>query len=139
MQRRRRSLYLPRSPSGESCTLFTLIDMKGKPMNRYEGAECPYCHQTLHADDEITVCPQCGAPYHRACAQKSGGCVLQELHADLCMSCGTCSYVCPAKRPLTPTVTLAKTFLKSQENRGKAYVCIGCRCRRNKDALCGCR
>lgn len=51
-------------------------------MNRYEGAECPYCHQTLHADDEITVCPQCGAPYHRACAQKSGGCVLQELHAE---------------------------------------------------------
>lgn len=51
-------------------------------MNRYEGAQCPYCHQTLHADDEITVCPQCGAPYHRACAQKSGGCVLQQLHAE---------------------------------------------------------
>ncbi len=51
-------------------------------MNRYEGAECPYCHQTLHADDEITVCPECGAPYHRACAQKSGGCVLQELHKE---------------------------------------------------------
>ena len=45
---------------------------------------------------------------------------LDQLMADLCIGCGTCSYVCPAKRPLTPTVTLAKTFLKSQKNRGKA-------------------
>ena len=51
-------------------------------MLRYEGAECPYCHQTLHDSDEITVCPQCGAPYHRECAKKAGGCVLTELHAQ---------------------------------------------------------
>ena len=51
-------------------------------MLRYEGAECPYCHQTLHDSDEITVCPQCGVPYHRECAKKAGGCVLTELHAQ---------------------------------------------------------
>lgn len=45
---------------------------------------------------------------------------LDRLMADLCIGCGTCSYVCPAKRPLTPTVTLAKTFLKQQKNRGKS-------------------
>ncbi len=49
-------------------------------MNRYEGALCPYCQQPIHENDDVTVCPLCGAPYHRECAQKSGGCVLTELH-----------------------------------------------------------
>ncbi|MBR1779872.1 MAG: electron transport complex subunit RsxC [Oscillospiraceae bacterium] len=44
---------------------------------------------------------------------------LDRLMADLCIGCGTCSYVCPAKRPLAPTVTLAKTFLKTHSNREK--------------------
>ena len=44
---------------------------------------------------------------------------LDRLMADLCIGCGTCSYVCPAKRPLTQSVTLAKNFLKSKRNRGK--------------------
>lgn len=51
-------------------------------MLRYEGAECPYCHQMLRDGDDITVCPQCGAPYHRECAKKAGGCVLTQLHAE---------------------------------------------------------
>ena len=42
-------------------------------MLQYEGAECPYCHQALHDGDDITVCPICGAPYHRECAKKAGG------------------------------------------------------------------
>ena len=33
--------------------------------------------------------------------------LLQELNADLCMSCGTCSFVCPAKRPLAPSIALS--------------------------------
>ena len=39
--------------------------------------------------------------------------LLQELNADLCMSCGTCSFVCPAKRPLTPSIALAKIMMKN--------------------------
>lgn len=39
--------------------------------------------------------------------------LLQELNADLCMSCGTCSFVCPAKRPLAPSIALAKIMMKS--------------------------
>ena len=38
---------------------------------------------------------------------------LQELNADLCMSCGTCSFVCPAKRPLAPSIALAKILMKN--------------------------
>ena len=39
--------------------------------------------------------------------------LLQELNADLCMSCGTCSFVCPAKRPLAPSIALAKIMMKN--------------------------
>ena len=39
---------------------------------------------------------------------------LRKLMADVCIGCGTCSYVCPAKRPLTQSTTLAKAFLRSR-------------------------
>ncbi len=51
-------------------------------MIQYEGAECPYCHQILHDGDDITVCPICGAPYHRECAKKAGGCLREDLHKE---------------------------------------------------------
>ena len=31
---------------------------------------------------------------------------------DLCMECGCCSFVCPAKRPVTETMRSAKAMLK---------------------------
>lgn len=37
---------------------------------------------------------------------------LQELNVDLCMECGCCSYVCPAKRPLVQTNKMAKQKLR---------------------------
>ncbi len=37
---------------------------------------------------------------------------LEKLCVDLCMECGCCSYVCPAKRPLVQTNKLAKTVLR---------------------------
>ena len=30
--------------------------------------------------DDIVVCPDCGAPYHRACYEKQGGCVYADKH-----------------------------------------------------------
>jgi len=39
--------------------------------------------------------------------------LLKKLNADLCMSCGTCSFVCPAKRPLAPSIALAKIMMKN--------------------------
>ena len=43
--------------------------------------------------------------------------LLIELNADLCMSCGTCSFVCPAKRPLAPSIALAKIMMKNGGNK----------------------
>ena len=39
--------------------------------------------------------------------------LLQQLNADLCMSCGTWSFVCPAKRPRAPSIALAKIMMKN--------------------------
>ncbi|MBQ9973479.1 MAG: electron transport complex subunit RsxC [Oscillospiraceae bacterium] len=39
--------------------------------------------------------------------------LLRALNTDLCMSCGTCSFVCPAKRPLAQTLGLAKALLRN--------------------------
>ena len=40
--------------------------------------------------------------------QKKDVAALTALQVDLCVLCGTCSYVCPAKRPVTQTMSLAK-------------------------------
>ena len=48
----------------------------------YFGAECPACGKTFHENDDIVVCPICGAPHHRACYQQSGKCTFDHLHAQ---------------------------------------------------------
>lgn len=45
---------------------------------------------------------------------------LEALCVDLCMECGCCSYVCPAKRPLVQTNKMAKIKLREYLNEKKA-------------------
>jgi len=45
--------------------------------------------------------------------QKRDTAMLARLNADLCMSCGTCTFVCPAKRPLAQNIALAKLLMKN--------------------------
>ena len=40
--------------------------------------------------------------------------LVAKLGADICMLCGCCSYVCPAKRPLSGTNNLAKAMLAAE-------------------------
>ena len=51
-------------------------------MNRYENIPCPICKKPLGKDEDIVVCPECGAPYHRACYMDTGHCIFPELHAS---------------------------------------------------------
>lgn len=41
---------------------------------------CPVCHQPLKPTDDIVICPECGAPYHRACYQQVQHCVFEAQH-----------------------------------------------------------
>ena len=40
---------------------------------------------------------------------------LKKLNVNYCMECGSCSYVCPAKRPLTQVMRLAKAELRREK------------------------
>ena len=40
---------------------------------------------------------------------------LKRLRPDICISCGNCSYVCPAKRDLTNKVIAAAGYLDRRE------------------------
>lgn len=49
-------------------------------MSKYTGLKCPVCKETFHDNDDIVVCPECGAPYHRNCYQQTGHCLYEEKH-----------------------------------------------------------
>lgn len=46
----------------------------------YRNCHCSSCHKPLHEGDDIVVCPECGAPYHRACYEKEGKCIFSDKH-----------------------------------------------------------
>ncbi len=48
-------------------------------MNATNG-ECQVCKKVLGAEDDVVICPECGAPYHRECYQKTGKCVYEARH-----------------------------------------------------------
>ena len=78
------------------------------------------------APEKTTACIRCGkctnqcplglnpASIAKAYANKDVE-MLEKLGADICMLCGCCSYICPAKRPLIETNTLAKNMLLDEQ------------------------
>ena len=72
---------------------------------------------------ESTSCINCGRCY-RACPmqlmpcsveaalKKDAPAALTKLHVNYCMECGSCSFSCPAKRPLTQIMRLAKNKVR---------------------------
>ena len=50
-------------------------------LNKYVGYECPVCKKEFQPEDDVVVCPVCGAPHHRACYQQNGGCALESRHS----------------------------------------------------------
>ena len=51
-------------------------------MDRYAGATCPYCGKPFFDGDDIVVCPDCGAPHHRACWNEHHACAFAAKHAE---------------------------------------------------------
>lgn len=45
--------------------------------------------------------------------------MIEKLGADICMLCGCCAYVCPAKRPLVDTNRLSKSLLAEERAKKK--------------------
>ena len=53
-------------------------------MPKYYGCPCEGCGKPLTLQDDIVVCPDCGAPYHRVCYEKLGQCIHRPAHAAGC-------------------------------------------------------
>lgn len=47
---------------------------------KHSDYNCPVCDKPL-SDNDVVVCPECGAPYHRECYLKEGQCIFPDLHA----------------------------------------------------------
>lgn len=107
------SLDLPVQKTTNATLAFTAAD-----------AQVPESTACIRCGNCINHCPLKLAPkeietaYLRKDPEK-----LSKLKVDLCMECGCCSYICPAKRPLVQTNKLAKVMLrdwqKLQEQKAK--------------------
>ncbi|MBQ6568839.1 MAG: DUF2628 domain-containing protein [Clostridia bacterium] len=51
-------------------------------MPDYNSINCPICDKRFTPEDDIVVCPECGAPHHRACWMENGACQFNELHSE---------------------------------------------------------
>lgn len=85
-------------------------------MMDYKGHKCAACHKLLTEHDDIVICPECGAPYHRECYAKEGRCVFSEKHksgfeyvppeAKPDVNSGADCPICPACHAQNPPDTL---------------------------------
>ncbi len=48
----------------------------------YENDKCQYCGEQFAKNDDVVVCPDCGAPYHRRCWEEHGECAFAKEHAE---------------------------------------------------------
>ena len=46
------------------------------------GKSCPLCSKEFTEEDDVVVCPKCGAPYHRSCYSEKGKCIFVDLHKN---------------------------------------------------------
>jgi len=68
----------------------------------------------------VDSCPLGLAPVDISNAYKAGNAeMLEKLKVNLCMECGCCSYVCPAKRNIVQRNKLAKVLLRNYQNQKK--------------------
>ena len=78
-----------------------------------EKAVLPKVNPCIRCGRCISACPIGLSPVEIALAlstkDEEG---VSELMTDLCMECGCCSFVCPAKRPVAQTMKEAKDFLR---------------------------
>ena len=49
---------------------------------KYQNQLCGGCGLPMREGEDIVVCPDCGAPQHRACYEKENRCVFAERHAE---------------------------------------------------------
>ncbi len=86
-----------------------ILAFREKDSHRQDASACIHCARCING------CPMGLAPVQIASAWRAENVdELNKLHAELCIECGTCSYVCPAMRPVTQTMRLAKAMQRAK-------------------------
>ena len=80
----------------------------------------PKATACIHCGRCVNGCPMGLAPVQISEAlEKHDIAQMTKLQTALCIECGTCSFVCPAKRPITQEMRLAKAELRNAAKKSK--------------------
>ena len=83
-------------------------------------SQLPPTTACIKCDACVNSCPMHLTPIAiQKAYQRTDVKALDRLMADLCVECGTCSYVCPAKQPLAASVRLARSLLRSEQRKAR--------------------
>ncbi len=99
---------------------------------RYENEKCSVCDKVFTENDEVVVCPECGAPHHRSCYSENGHCANEHLHAEGFVWKKTEKEVQKAEENRTETSEKTEESEVAvcpdcgAENKKKAFVCTNC-------------
>ena len=100
-------------PVGKRNNALTV--MSAKEASLRDATECIHCGRC------VSACPICLNPTAFSDALKLGiedqVAKLEQESINLCMECGCCSYVCPAKRPLVQNNRIAKAVVREHKAR----------------------
>ncbi|MBE6038561.1 MAG: electron transport complex subunit RsxC [Anaerofustis stercorihominis] len=89
-----------------------LLCMNAKDAAIEEPSACIRCAKCTHA------CPMHLMPlYISGYAEKGNVAMLEEYSALDCIECGSCAFVCPARRPLVSTIRLAKRLVQAERRK----------------------
>ena len=87
-------------------------------MGKYTGILCEACQKPFAEDDDVVVCPECGAPHHRECYKDLGKCALSDKHAP--------DFEWKAKLPEAAAAEAIVCSHCNSVNPGEAKYCIMC-------------
>ncbi len=98
-------------PTTKTCSgLILLSDAAAAPVPPQPCIRCGRC---------VEYCPMGLAPVEVNGAYAARNVAeLGKLHVDYCFNCGSCSFVCPAHRPCTQMMTLAKAYYLDEIKKG---------------------
>lgn len=106
-------------PAVENLNYPTTKTTSGLILLSDESAKLPDIQPCIRCGRCIEYCPmglepvEVNGAYARRDVEELG-----KLHVDYCFNCGSCSFVCPAKRPCTQMMFLAKDFYLTEMKKG---------------------
>lgn len=92
---------------------------------KYYG-KCQVCNIDFKQSDDIVVCPECGAPYHRACYETQGKCTYSDRHGTSFTYQRSAANSTQKGNENSPSAKINKCPRCFNENQSNALFCSNC-------------